>query len=158
MSLCLWPRGLGLALLVALALAGCGPLAAEEVGSVSVAPEVAGTATPVAENQVVLVIPEEPATLIQYLAAAVIVRQVADATSAPLATVDADGQYAPVLAAELPTLENGGVSADLMTVTWKLRPGLRWSDGQPLTSDDVKFTWEAVSPPDSGAVPAVPFD
>ncbi|RIK45216.1 MAG: hypothetical protein DCC57_16855 [Chloroflexi bacterium] len=158
MSLCLWPRGLGLALLVALALAGCGPLAAEEVGSVSVAPEVAGTATPVAENQVVLVIPEEPATLNQYLAAAAIVRQVADATSAPLATVDADGQYAPVLAAELPTLENGGVSADLMTVTWKLRPGLRWSDGQPLTSDDVKFTWEAVSHPDSGAVPAVPFD
>jgi peptide/nickel transport system substrate-binding protein len=109
-------------------------------------------------GQVVLIIPEEPATLNQYLAVAAIVRQVADATTAGLTTVDADGNFVPVLAAELPTVENGGVSEDYKTITWKLRPDLKWSDGEPLTSDDVKFTWEAVSNPNSGAVLAVGFE
>ncbi|MCX6047043.1 MAG: peptide ABC transporter substrate-binding protein [Chloroflexi bacterium] len=110
------------------------------------------------DQKIVLIIPEEPTTLNQYLAVAPIVRQVADATTAKLTTVDENGEFVPVLAAELPTLENGGVSKDALTVTWKLRAGLKWSDGQPLTSDDVKFTWEAVSNPDSGAVLAVAFD
>ncbi len=110
------------------------------------------------DEKIVLIIPEEPTTLNQYLAVAPIVRQVADATTAKLITVDENGEFVPVLATELPTLANGGVSKDAMTVTWKLRPGLQWSDGQPLTADDIKFTWEAVSNPDSGAVLAVGFD
>ncbi|MBX3011519.1 MAG: peptide ABC transporter substrate-binding protein [Caldilineaceae bacterium] len=109
-------------------------------------------------GQVVLLIPEEPATLNQYLAVAAIVRQVADATSAGLTTVDADGNFQPVLAAELPTVDNGGVSADFLTVTWKLRPGLLWSDGEALTADDIKFTWEAVADPASGNVLSLGFD
>jgi len=101
---------------------------------------------------VVYIIPEEPANLNQYLADAAIVRQVADAVVEGLVDVNADGEYFPELAAELPTLQNGGVSEDFLTVTWKLNPGLKWSDGTPITSDDVKFTWEAVSHPESGAV------
>lgn len=118
----------------------------------------AGPATQASGGQVVLIIPEEPATLNQYLAVAAIVRQVADATTAGLTTVDADGNFVPVLAAELPTVENGGVSEDYLTVTWKLKPDLKWSDGEPLTSDDLKFTWEAVSHPESGAVLSLGFD
>ena len=109
-------------------------------------------------GEIVLIIPEEPATLNQYLAVAAIVRQVADATTAGLTTLDVDGNFQPVLAAELPTLENGGVSEDYLTVTWKLRPDLLWSDGEPLTSDDIKFTWEAVSNPESGNVLSLGFD
>ncbi|MDQ3250464.1 MAG: peptide ABC transporter substrate-binding protein [Chloroflexota bacterium] len=109
-------------------------------------------------GEVVIVIPEEPSTLNPYLALAPIVRQVADATMAGLTTVNERGEFVPVLAAELPTLANGGVAPDYRTVTWKLRAGLRWSDGHPLTADDVKFTWEAVTHPDSGAVLAVNFD
>lgn len=155
MSLGLWLRGLTVALCAASVLTGCGPALDEDASSLS---GETVTVTPTPENQVVVVIPEEPATLNQYLAAAPIVRQVADALTGAPATVDADGDYVPMLAAELPTLENGGVSADFKTVTWKLRPGLRWSDGAPLTSDDIKFTWEAVSHPDSGAVPEIRFD
>ncbi|MCE7989256.1 MAG: peptide ABC transporter substrate-binding protein [Caldilinea sp. CFX5] len=118
-------------------------------------PEVLATA---GGGQVVLLIPEEPITLNQYLAAAPIVRQVADATTAGLTTVDASGNFQPVLAAELPTLANGGVSPDFRTVTWRLRPGLRWSDGAPLTADDIKFTWEAVAHPESGTVFSFDFD
>ena len=40
-------------------------------------------------------------------------------------------------------MENGGLSADLTTVTYKLLPGVVWSDGQPLTSADVVFTFKS---------------
>lgn len=136
-----------LLLLIALSalLAACGAPAAD-----SGAPAAESGAD--AASQAVLIIPEEPASLNQYHATAAIVRQVADAISAPLAAPDADGNFQPVLAAELPSLENGGISEDFMTVTWKLREGLLWSDGESLTSDDIKFTWEAVSNPASGNV------
>ncbi len=48
------------------------------------------------------------------------------------------------LAAEYPTVENGGVSADGLTITYKLKPDLKWQDGEPITSEDIKFTWEAI--------------
>jgi peptide/nickel transport system substrate-binding protein len=92
-----------------LLLAACAPPGGEPVAS-----ETGDTGT---GGQVVLIIPEEPATLNQYLAVAAIVRQVADATTAGLTTVDADGNFVPVLAAELPTVDNGGVSEDYLTVT-----------------------------------------
>ena len=62
-----------------------------------------------------------------------------------LLTISDDFKYVPQLAAEpIPTTENGGVklpgdNGDAMTVTWKLRDGLKWSDGQPLTCDDFKY-------------------
>ncbi len=102
---------------------------------------------------VTLILPEEPTTLNFFLADAAIVRQVADATTMTgLATIDENGEFTAVLASELPTLENGGLSDDYLTVTWKLREGLKWSDGEPLTSDDVRFTVEVLSNPDSGAL------
>ena len=70
----------------------------------------------------------------------------------PLATYEADGRMVPVLAALIPTPENGGVSADGRTVTWKLKPNVRWSDGQPFTADDVAFTYSFVSDPSVAAV------
>ena len=61
----------------------------------------------------------------------------------PLASYGLDGKpFANGLAAEIPTLENGGVSKDLKTVTWKLRQGVKWSDGTPFSSDDVVFTFQ----------------
>jgi peptide/nickel transport system substrate-binding protein len=60
----------------------------------------------------------------------------------PLASWGPDGKaLANGLAAEIPTLANGGISADLKTVTWKLRSGVKWSDGSPFTADDVAFTF-----------------
>src|SRR6516225_8845158 len=60
----------------------------------------------------------------------------------PLAAWDPDGNLTPVLAAEIPDIENGGVAPDGMSVTWKLRQGVEWHDGQPFTADDVVFNWE----------------
>ena len=67
---------------------------------------------------------------------------VAQSVLVGLATWDAKNNFVPELAADIPTQQNGGVSADGLTITWHLKPNLKWSDGQPLTSADVKFTWQ----------------
>jgi peptide/nickel transport system substrate-binding protein len=102
---------------------------------------------------VTLIIPEEPTTLNYFGGEAAIIRQVAEATDMTgLVTINENGEFVPMLAMELPTQENGGLSSDYLTVTWKLKPELKWSDGEPITSDDVKFTWEVLSNPESGAL------
>lgn len=62
---------------------------------------------------------------------------------------DEHARYVPVLATEVPTLENGGIvrNGAGMSITYKLRPGVLWHDGQPFTSADVAFTWRAVKNP-----------
>ena len=59
----------------------------------------------------------------------------------PLANYDEEGQLVPRLAASIPTPENGGVSDDRTVVTWKLKSGVLWSDGAPLTAGDFAFTY-----------------
>jgi peptide/nickel transport system substrate-binding protein len=59
-----------------------------------------------------------------------------------LGTWDAKNNLIPELATEIPSIANGGVSADGLTITWHLKPNLKWSDGEPITSADVKFTWQ----------------
>jgi peptide/nickel transport system substrate-binding protein len=60
----------------------------------------------------------------------------------PLAGWDNEGNLVPFLAAEIPSRENGGLSSDGLTVTWKLKQGVKWHDGKPFTADDAVFTWE----------------
>ena len=69
----------------------------------------------------------------------------------PLAAWDADGNLVPVLAAEVPTRDNGGLSADGKSVVWKLKRGVTWHDGQPFSADDVVFNWEFCKDPASAA-------
>ena len=69
----------------------------------------------------------------------------------PLLNINPDGSLGPVLAAEVPSLENGGVAPDGMSVTYKLKQGVVWSDGEPFTARDVRFTWEWVSNPDNSS-------
>jgi peptide/nickel transport system substrate-binding protein len=69
----------------------------------------------------------------------------------PLAAWDPDGNLVPVLAAEIPDIENGGVAADGMSVTWKLKKGVEWHDGRPFTADDVVFNWEYAADPATAA-------
>ena len=67
----------------------------------------------------------------------------------PLADYDNDANLVPFLASEIPSLENGGVAEDGMSVTWKLREGVTWHDGEPFTSKDVKFTYEFATDPEA---------
>ncbi|MGD2183217.1 peptide ABC transporter substrate-binding protein [Lusitaniella coriacea] len=75
-------------------------------------------------------------------------------TLEPLASFDNDGEMVPFLAAEIPSIENGGLSEDRKSVTWKLKPGLKWSDGTPFTAEDVAFTYDFISTPEVGATTA----
>src|SRR6201993_5373790 len=69
----------------------------------------------------------------------------------PLAAWDPEGNLVPVLAAEVPDLENGGLAPDGMSGTWKLKQGVQWHDGRPFTADDVVFNWEYASDPATAA-------
>ena len=68
----------------------------------------------------------------------------------PLVEYDPDGNVLPVLVTEVPTVENGGISEDLTTITYNLLPDVVWSDGTPFTSADVIFTYEYCTDPDTG--------
>ncbi len=78
-------------------------------------------------------------------------------TYEPLASFDKDGKVVPFLAAEIPSLENGGVAKDGKSVTWKLKQGVKWSDGKPFTAADVVFTYQFVSNPAVGATTAANY-
>lgn len=89
--------------------------------------------------------------------------RVAAAVWASLLRRTPDGVYQADLAASIPTTANGGVrvpgeEGDAMTVTWTLRPGLLWSDGQALTCDDFKYAWEWVLDPDNLGVSTAGFE
>lgn len=90
---------------------------------------------------------QEPDNLNPYLAVQTASRLVRELTLEGLVSADPEGNYVPELAAEVPTIENGGISEDGLTITYTLKEGLTWSDGDPLTSADVKFTWEAIMDP-----------
>ena len=76
----------------------------------------------------------------------------------PLARFNEKGELVPWLVDEIPTVENGGVSADLTSITWKISEGLKWSDGTPFTSADVKFTWEYCTAEGGGCAQSAKFD
>src|SRR5438034_11281632 len=70
----------------------------------------------------------------------------------PLAGWDSDGNLVPVLAAEVPSKENNGLTEDGLSVVWKLKRGVKWHDGKPFTADDVVFNWEYARTPETAAV------
>ncbi|MCC2611597.1 peptide ABC transporter substrate-binding protein [Neorhizobium sp. Rsf11] len=76
----------------------------------------------------------------------------------PLARYDEKGELAPWLVTEIPTVENGGVSKDMMSMTWKLKPDVKWSDGTPFTADDVVFTWKYCVAPDGGCAQKAQYE
>lgn len=151
-----------LLLVFSLLFSACAPAGGETAAPAEPAPGEAEEAAPEGEGggTVTLLIPEEPTVLNYFGGEAAIIRQVAEATTMTgLVTINEKGEFVPMLAAELPVSENGGLSDDYLTVTWKLKPDLKWSDGEPITSDDIKFTWEVLSNPESGAlVGAAAFD
>src|SRR5881296_3031647 len=69
----------------------------------------------------------------------------------PLAVWDPEGNLVPVLAAEVPSLQNGAVARDGRSVTWKLKKNVQWHDGKPFTADDVVFNWEYAADPATAA-------
>jgi peptide/nickel transport system substrate-binding protein len=88
--------------------------------------------------------PQEPDNIVPYYTRIQDAFRITQLTLAGLGEWNYLGNFVPELAADVPSAANGGISSDGLTITWKLKPGLLWSDGQPLTSADVLFTWQSV--------------
>ena len=93
---------------------------------------------------------QAPSIMNPYLSGGTKELEAASLVIEPLARYDEGSSLIPWLVEEIPTVENGGVSSDLKSITWKLKPGLKWSDGSDFTSADVKFTWEYCTHPEGG--------
>ena len=101
---------------------------------------------------------QEPDSIVPYFSQMSFAVWVTQFTLAGLGEWDDQNNFVPELAAEVPTAENGGVSEDGLTITWKLKDCLYWSDGTPITSDDVKFTCEAVMDPGNAVATRTGYD
>ena len=101
-----------------------------------------------AQTRATFLSPQEPATLLPHFDLLTLTHEVEHLVFDCLWAIDAGGDYLPRLAAEVPTLENGGISQDGTTYTIRLREDVTWSDGEPFTSEDVRFTWSVITDPD----------
>ena len=144
-------RGLAILVIMAMVLAACGAPAgapaAEAPAGESAAPaegeEAAAPATGRGAGGTANVIYwQAPSTMNSYLSGGTKDIEASSVVLEPLAHYDPDGVLVPYLATEIPTVENGGISEDLTSITWKLKEGVLWSDGTPLTAEDVVFTAE----------------
>ncbi|AWD21025.1 peptide ABC transporter substrate-binding protein [Fuscovulum blasticum] len=101
---------------------------------------------------------QAPSTLNAYLSSGTKDVEVGSLVLEGLAGFNEKGEVIPRLVETIPTVENGGVSADLKQITWKLKPGLLWSDGTAVTSKDAKFTYEYCTHPDGGCAQAARYE
>jgi peptide/nickel transport system substrate-binding protein len=146
---------IGLLAALALVFAACAaPVAAPSTGAEQPAaapasglPAEPGRGT---DGTVTLVYWQEVSILNPYLASGTKDFHGASLILEPLLEFNQDSQLVPALAVEVPTVENGGVSEDLTTITYKLQEGVMWADGTPLTADDFVFTWQYCTAPLTG--------
>ncbi|MEX2502262.1 MAG: peptide ABC transporter substrate-binding protein [Trueperaceae bacterium] len=101
-----------------------------------------------AQGRATVLSPQEPSTLLPHLDLLTLTHEVQHLIFDCLYVVGPDGDYLPQLATEVPTVANGGISEDGSTYTIRLRDDVRWHDGEPLTSEDVRFTWQVITDPD----------
>ncbi len=111
-----------------------------------------------ADGHVNIIYWQAPSILNPYLSGGTKDLEAASLVIEPLARYDDRGVLVPWLAKEVPTIDNGGVSNDLTTITWKLRDDIVWSDGTPFTSEDVVFTTEYCRHPEGGCAQLNNFD
>ncbi|WP_300031377.1 peptide ABC transporter substrate-binding protein [uncultured Roseobacter sp.] len=110
------------------------------------------------DGEVKIIYWQAPSILNPYLSGGTKDIESASLVIEPLVRYNEVGEMVPFLATEVPTVANGGVSADLTSITWMLQEGLLWSDGSSLTSADVKFTADYCMHPEGGCAQAAFFD
>jgi len=129
-----------LAFAVAFVVTACGA----PQGAPATSASAAASAAPARGGTVIVAIWQEPTTLGVPYGNQTVLSLVTNGTVEGLAGTTTDGKYVPTLATRVPDVANGGVvvNGTKMDVTWDLQKGLKWSDGDPVTSADIKFTWE----------------
>lgn len=97
-------------------------------------------------------------TLNPHLYAGFTVNFLSEMVMAYLVKYDHDNKPVPELITEIPTLENGGISNDGLTITYHLRKEVKWSDGRPFDADDVVFSFNVVNNPKNNEISRDGFD
>lgn len=142
-----------LSLALVLLIVSCAPQPAPEVEPTET-PDIAEPTVQFGANTLTVLHPQAPGTLNIYLTNNVKDFEPARIVYEPLAVFDKNGELIPVLAEEIPSLENGLLAEDGRSVTWKLKQNILWSDGVPFTADDVIFTYDYIVDPTVGVVAA----
>ena len=151
-----WSAIVTLALVAVLLLAGCQPAAAPTAApSTSGEPtKAAATAVPAASGPtgtIVMGVWQEPKGLIGCIFYEAHTNDILDSMYLAPVNLDENNEMVPVLLSEVPSVTNGGISADGKTITLKFKDGFKWEDGQPVTSADFKFTWQFIMDPETKA-------
>ena len=110
------------------------------------------------DGEVKLTFPQAVSIMNPYLSSGTKDIYAASMVLEPLAGFDDTGMLIPKLVTEIPSVENGGISADLTSITWKLIPGLKWSDGSPVTAEDAVFTAQYCMDPAGGCASLSKYD
>jgi len=138
------------AILAALLLAGCTQVATSGSGG---APDSGGRKNHYTTPHVLRIGDiQDFDNLNPHLATTLLLSNLSQLTMAYLVRYGADNRPIPELATSVPTQANGGISKDGLTITWHLRKGVKWSDGEPFDADDVVFSTNAVNNPANNEV------
>jgi peptide/nickel transport system substrate-binding protein len=105
------------------------------------------TSGPVAGGRIVIGVQQEPEILSEILNSMATNNMVCNLLFSKFVKYNDHYELVPDLIEEIPTVENGGVSADHLEYTYRLRKDAYWHDGNPVTSRDVKFTFEIIMDP-----------
>jgi peptide/nickel transport system substrate-binding protein len=132
------------------------PPAATKAPEPTTAPTAAPAAGPKKGGTLTMVVWQEPEHLNPELSTMTVVDHVSSFALEGLTGVNDKGERYPLLATEVPTTANGGVSADGKTITYKLRKA-KWHDGTDFTCEDLVFTWKVIMTPNTGALDANTF-
>jgi len=108
------------------------------------------TTGPKRGGKITMAVWQSPVTLHPFIGTQTVMNEVNIFTLEGMSKVLPDGNRLPTLAKQVPTVQNGGVSADGKTITYNLKEGLLWADGKPFTCDDVKFTYQFIMTPGIG--------
>jgi len=154
---------LAMFILLGVLLFGCGPQEATQAPGIEqpATEEAAPPPEPAPEKtSITILIPDNPVAFNGINTDTGYEQALGELVMLSLAETDPEGNIFPELAAEIPTIENGGVEFDeetwTMSVTWKLRDDVYWADGEQVTADDVVFTWDALV--EAGAwIPAMDY-
>ena len=147
------------AVIVSLAIVSCGPASQPTATEEPASPTGSETGS---EKSITIVIGEDPPSFNPMVADTGYDALVMELVLLGMADIDPNGNVFPELAAELPTVENGGVTIDdeagTMAVTWTMRQDVLWQDGNQVTADDVLFTWNAITDPVNGTwIPGIDY-
>jgi len=136
---------LSLLVLASLVLAACGGAPEATEAAATEAPGAEATEAAAAEPKTITIgFQQEPTSLYPQCSNMTFAVWVGQMTNPGMWTWDGNNQPIMELAEAMPSVADGTISEDGLTYTYKLKPDLKWSDGEPLTSADLKFTWETI--------------